>query len=174
MPTLSLTSFTRLKATDLISRISTGPRNAQGVELEANGDSNSGDISADGRHAVFISAAANLGADASWNNFVLLYKDLGTGAVRIVSTLPPDATGHEQLIDYFENPQISPDGRFVMFEAESTVLPDGIPGFKSIFVKDLRTGALTRVDAAAPDAQGRQARARASAPRRASPATGAT
>ncbi|HST94306.1 MAG TPA: hypothetical protein VLJ78_05965, partial [Microvirga sp.] len=157
MPTLSLASFTRFKPADLISRISTGARNAQGVELEANGDSDSGDISADGRHAVFISTAPNLGADPSWNIPVLLYKDLGTGAVRIVSTLPPDATGHEQLIGDLWNPQISPDGRFVMFEAESTVLPDGIPGFDSIFVKDLRTGALTRVDAAAPDAHGRQA-----------------
>jgi hypothetical protein len=89
MPILALTSFTRLKAADLISRISTGARNAQGVELEPNGDSNSGDISGDGRHVVFISTAANLGGDPSRGIPVLLYKDLGTGAVRIVSTLPP-------------------------------------------------------------------------------------
>jgi Tol biopolymer transport system component len=155
MPTLALTSFTRLKAADLISRISTGARNAQGVEPEPNGDSNSGDISSDGRHVVFISTAANLGGDPSRGIPVLLYKDLGTGAVRIVSTLPPDASGHEELIGDIWNPRISPDGRYVMFEADVSAVPGQSGGYIGIFLKDLRTGALTRVDTA-PDGQGHQ------------------
>jgi Tol biopolymer transport system component len=157
MPTLALTSFTRLKAADLISRISTSARNAQGVELELepNGHSNSGDISSDGRYAVFVSTAANLGGNPSQGIPVLLYKDLGTGAVRIVSTLPPDASGHEELIADIWNPRISPDGRHVMFEADVSVVPGQSGGYVGIFLKDLRTGALTRVDTA-PDGQGRQ------------------
>jgi hypothetical protein len=77
MPTLSLTSFTRPKTTDLIHRISTGPRDAQGVELEADAESSSGSITADGRYAVFLTNAPNLGADpGSWGGAVI-WKDLG-------------------------------------------------------------------------------------------------
>jgi Tol biopolymer transport system component len=155
MPTLSLTSFTRSQATDLIRRISTGPRDPQGVELEGNGSSHDGDISADGRHAVFMTTADNLGPDPG-GNWMLLYKDLATGEVRAVSTLPPDAAGHEEPINSAWNPQISSDGRHVLFEAEVNDVPGQNVGYIGLFLKDLRTGALTRVDAATPDGQGHQ------------------
>lgn len=156
MPTLSLTSFTRLEATDLIRRISTGPRDAQGRELEGNGSSHDGAISADGLHAVFMTTSDNFGTDPSGNWYVL-YKDLATGAVRAVSTLPPDATGHEEPINSAWNPQISSDGRHVLFEAEVNDVPGQSVGYIGLFLKDLRTGALTRIDAATPDGQGHQA-----------------
>ncbi len=156
MPTLNLTSFTRLEATDLIRRISTGPRDALGRELEANASSYNGAINADGRHAVFLTSADNLVTNPS-GSWVIIYKDLTTGAVRAVSTLSPDATGHEEPIDSAWNPQISSDGRYVLFDADVDDVPGQSVGFNGIFLKDLRTGALTRIDAATPDGQGHQA-----------------
>lgn len=155
MPTLSLTSFARVKTTDLISRISTGPRDAQGRELEADGSSSVGSIAADGRSAVFLTQAPNLGADpGSWGGTVV-WKDLGTGAVRIVSALAPAAGG--AILTACENPVISPDGRHVIFEADVDDVPGQGVGYSGIFLKDLQTGALTRIDTATPDGQGHQA-----------------
>ena len=144
MPTLSLTSFTRFKATDLISRVSTGPRNAQGVELEGNDISIGGDISPDGRFAVFATQASNLGSDPWVQNHVILHKDLQTGAVR-------------QVAVHGSNPIFSPDGRWVLFLGDGGRLPGGSSGVTDLFLRDLQTGTLRRVSAEARDAQGNEA-----------------
>jgi Tol biopolymer transport system component len=155
MPTLSLTSFDRPQATDLISRISTGPRDAQGRELEADGSSSIGSVTTDGRYAVFLTEAPNLGADpGSWGGAVI-WKDLGTGTVRIVSALAPEAGG--AILTACENPAISSDGRHVIFESDLEDVPGYGAIYSGIFLKDLQTGALTRIDTATPDGQGHQA-----------------
>ncbi|RDI62290.1 PD40 domain-containing protein [Microvirga subterranea] len=155
MPTLSLTSFTRPQATDLISRISTGPRDALGRELEADGSSSIGSVTTDGRYAVFLTEAPNLGADpGSWGGAVI-WKDLGTGTVRIVSALAPEAGG--AILTACENPAVSSDGRHVIFESDLEDVPGYGAMYSGIFLKDLQTGALTRIDTATPDGQGHQA-----------------
>ncbi|NBJ12681.1 PD40 domain-containing protein [Microvirga arsenatis] len=140
--------FLKELASGKIIRVST---TSSGAEA-AGGSSSNPKVSADGRYVVFDSAAGNLvEGDTNGERDVFL-KDLVTGAVTRLSTTSSgaEATGGDS-----RDPRFSPDGRFVTFESDASNLVAGDTNNDTdIFLKDLVTGAITRVSTAADGTQG--------------------
>jgi len=140
--------------TGTISRVNT---NAAGEQAVGHGaPMMMGSFSADGRYVVFGSGATNLVAGDTNGNFDLFRKDLTTGEIIRISTNSAgqqtatrpggSSTGHAS---------ISTNGRYVVFQSEADdLVPEDDNGLVDIFVKDLMTGAISRVNT---DALGGQA-----------------
>lgn len=131
--------------TGSLTRISTaadGSQIAEGIEPNV---TLAPILSADGRFLVFTSDATNLigvGADTNGSKDVFV-KDLQTGAIRRVST--NSAGGQANWSS--DNATISADGRYVAFESTATdLVAGGTDGSRYLFLKDLQTGATTRID----------------------------
>lgn len=126
--------FLRDMVTDQLYLIST-----DGVGAPANSNCNSPEMTPDARYVVFGSAATNLVEGASgWNIFRL---DLYTGVIDVVNT-----TLEGTVVDGAFNPEITPDGRYVVFEGTETELVPGSSGTGTqIYVKDLVSGAVAMV-----------------------------
>lgn len=108
-------------------------------------------ISADGRYVVFASHASYLVPDDTNDTYDIFRKDLHTGAIVRVST---SRTG-EQSDGESRAPQISADGRYVVFTSQGTnLVPNDTNGAQDIFRKDLVTGEIVRLSATATGAQG--------------------
>ena len=108
---------------------------------EANSNSYSSSISADGRYVAFESNASDLVSGDTNSMYDIFRKDLQTGAIVHCST---KADGG-QADNNSQNPSISADGRYVAFQSYAT---DLVPGDTNagcdIFRKDLQTGAIVR------------------------------
>ena len=129
--------FVRDLQTGATSRVST---DVNGVE--GNNNSYVGSISADGRYAAFYSWASNLVPGDVNGNFDIFVRDLQTGAIICAST---DANG-SQGNDHSYSPSMSADGRYVAFASgASNLVPGDTNGTYDIFVRDLQTGATSRV-----------------------------
>ncbi|HMJ31064.1 MAG TPA: hypothetical protein VK512_20330, partial [Xanthobacteraceae bacterium] len=144
--------FVRDLQTGAITRVST---NASGDQ----GNSASGDpsISADGRYVAFYSSASNLVPGDT--NFLadVFVRDLQTGAITRVSTNASGVQGnggeHPSVSSW--SPSISADGRYVAFDSyASNLVPGDTNGYADVFVRDLQTGAITRVSTNASGDQG--------------------
>jgi Tol biopolymer transport system component len=99
-------------------------------------------ISADGRFVVFESLASNLVPGDTNGVSDIFVKDLKTGRTSRVST---NSNGDE-CNGVCKEGTISADGRYVAFESDaSNLVPGDRNGVQDIFVKDLLTGATTRV-----------------------------
>jgi Tol biopolymer transport system component len=131
--------FVKDVRTGAIERASTAADGTQGDKLVVHGTA----ISADGRYVVFPSSATNLvpgDTNASVDMFV---KDRQTGAIIRANT---SATG-AQTTSYTLMPTITADGTKVAFVAwGDTLIPGDTEDTPDVFVKDLRTGAITRVN----------------------------
>ncbi len=105
-------------------------------------ESSTGDIvfSPDGHKVAFVSLASNLIQGDTNGVADVFIKDLDTGAITRVST---DANGG-QGSSSSERPVFSPDGTKIAFQSYSPFVA-GDTGHNDIFVKDLSTGAITRV-----------------------------
>ena len=118
--------------------------NAAGIV--GNGDSMLGTVSPDGTRVAFESLATNFtGADTNHARDVFV-KDLASGDIVRVSTdaLGGEANGQSADVAW------SPDGTKVLFESNASNLVAGDRnGSYDIFMKDLATGAITRVSTAA-------------------------
>lgn len=137
--TLNLQSFTQSNlVSSAIKRISIG---ADGAVLS--GESHDPVISADGRYLLFKSDASTLVPGDTNGKADIFRKDLVTGAVIRVSTAGDEAEANGVSYNY----TISADGRYVLFTSEATNLTgDTTTGtVAQAFVKDLTTGAVTRV-----------------------------
>lgn len=100
-------------------------------------------FSSDGRFVLFSSNAHNLVAGSSLNGFQLYIKDTLTGAIERVD----DASGN-QFLGY--RGAFSPDGTKIVFESQSSALVAGdMNNQRDIFVKDLITGEIQRVNTSA-------------------------
>ena len=110
---------------------------------EANGSSDQGKISADGRYVVFISGATNLVTGDTNGHADIFVRDLGTNTTSRVNV---SSTG-EQANNFSNHPSISADGRFVLFMSWATNLtPVDLNGTGSdVFVHDRLTGTTTAV-----------------------------
>src|SRR5262249_34828073 len=96
-------------------------------------------LSADGRYVAFVSGASNLVPGANGGVFV---KDLQTGAITCASTSDAGVEGG----GFSEAPVLSADGRYVAFQSDSgNLVPGDTNGTTDVFVKDLQTGAITRI-----------------------------
>lgn len=119
--------------------VSVSSRGRQGEGL-----SSSPDISADGRFVAFDSDAANL-VRGDRNNITDVFRhDRVTGETVLVSISSDgqqgDASSHA--------PAISADGRFVVFHANSPLVPEDTNETTDVYVRDIQAGTTTLVSAA--------------------------
>jgi Tol biopolymer transport system component len=117
--------------TTVLASRATGPAGAGG-----DAGSNIPSISGDGRYVVFYSDANNLSVednDAVRNVFV---RDLVANTTTLVSRA--SGAGGAVADDDSGDPDISADGRYVVFESDADNLaPAANPAFSNIFVRDL-------------------------------------
>ncbi|MCF4165232.1 hypothetical protein L2U69_06215 [Zavarzinia compransoris] len=124
----------------------------------ASGNSSAPSVSADGRYVAFRSTAGNLVAGDTNGTYDIFVKDLDTGTTSRVST---DSGGTEANSLSFDT-SISADGRYIAFSSYASNLVAGdTNGQSDVFVKDLDTGATTRVST---DSGGAEGNGQAAAP----------
>ncbi|MDP2260745.1 MAG: FG-GAP-like repeat-containing protein, partial [Caulobacter sp.] len=113
------------------------------VGAEADGSSDGAQFSPDGTKMLFHSDASNLVAGDTNGSTDVFIKDLLTGAVTRIST---DALGGEG--NFFSwQAKFSPDGTKVLFISWASDLVAGdTNGVGDVFIKDLVTGDITRVN----------------------------
>ncbi|MET8152692.1 TolB family protein [Actinoplanes sp. NPDC049668] len=104
-------------------------------------------ISGDGRFVVFGSEAANLVAGDTNGTKDVFVRDRREDVTRLVSATAAGVQGNGTS----EEPAISADGRLAAFRSAATNLGEGAAGGQvhptaKVYVKDLRTGELTRED----------------------------
>lgn len=118
---------------------------------QATGESDDPIMSSDGRFIVFESNAPDLDGDTMGftNCFV---HDRATGETEVVSVDSQGNLGNEQSND----PKISDDGRYVVFESFATNLVPGadVLFYADIFLHNRLTGTTTRVSVACEDMVG--------------------
>lgn len=106
-------------------------------------------ISGDGRHVVFASFATDIVTGVEGG--ALFWKNLNTGEVKLVGTGVAGAGD----VDELATPSISTDGRYVSFSSYASELVDGdTNNTVDVFVKDMFSGDVKRVSAAADGTQG--------------------
>jgi len=127
----------------LVNTSASGEQGAGGVYLTA--------ISSDGSKVALLSFDDNMVANDTNNNPDIFLKDMATGAVTLVSA---SASG-EQGNGFSSLPSISGDGQLIAFASFATNLVPGdtTAGYFDIFVKDVLTGAITRVSSSASGAE---------------------
>jgi Tol biopolymer transport system component len=136
--------FVKDRSTGVLERVSVNASGGQASGVSSQGYTGSFDssISADGRYVAFASAANNLIPDDLNNRTDIFVKDRQTGAVRLVSVTSAGVQASGECTD----PDISADGRYVVFNTQSNNLTAGTPsGNHQIYWKDLQTGAIERV-----------------------------
>lgn len=95
-------------------------------------------ISDDGRFVAFFSRASNLvPSDANGTGGDVFVHDRATRQTMLVGTSATGVQGNGDARD----PEISPDGRYVVFRGTSNNLVPGVQGIQ-VYVKDLWTGAI--------------------------------
>ncbi len=125
--------------------------NTSASGAEAIYDSYGASISADGRYVAFASNAPNLVSGDTNDAMDIFVKDLQTGSV-IRASVAADGT---QANKWSEPPSFSADGRYVAFASAATNLVSGdTNGVYDIFIKDIQTGAITRVSTASNGTEG--------------------
>ena len=121
------------------------------MAYEGNNFSSGGPFSSDGTEILFSSLASNLVTGDTNGVSDVFVKNLVTGAVTLVSSDASGGQGNGSSTGPFA---FSPDGTKVAFVSSATNLVSGdTNGVLDIFVKDLVTGAITRVST---DASGNQ------------------
>ena len=128
-----------------VTRVSTSATGVQG-----DGASFSPVFSPDGTKVAFYSYADNLVPGDTNGQPDIFVKDLTTGAITLVSTSASGVQGDS--LSY--QPVFSPDGTKLAFaSASDNLVPGDTNQAYDIFVKDLTTGAITRVSTTAGGAQ---------------------
>src|SRR5262249_22216540 len=132
--------FVRDRQTGLTERVSVASDGTQADE-----ESFSPAISADGRFVAFGSIASNL-ARADTNRFTDVFvHDRQTGLTERVSIASDGSQGN----GFSGLPAISADGRYVAFVSDATdLVPGDTNGFADVFVRDRQTGTTERISVA--------------------------
>ena len=116
----------------------------------ANGPCTASSISDDGRLVGFDSTADNLVLGGSNGNDNCFVHDRQTGTTTLVSVSSSGAQGNADS----DSPQLSADGRFVVFESDASNLVSGDSnGQTDVFLHDLQSGQTTRVSVSASGGQ---------------------
>jgi Tol biopolymer transport system component len=129
--------FVRDLSTNTNTRVSVSSTGNQ-----ANQDSFTPSISADGRFVAFNSSASNIVPGDTNNENDIFVRDLLTNTTTRVSVSGAGNQGNRRS----SSPSISADGRFVAFSSEaSNLVPGDTNNNEDIFVRDLLTNTTTRV-----------------------------
>lgn len=110
-------------------------------------------ISNSGRYVVFESSSDNLVSGVTGTTYSHIYlRDTVANTTTLVDTSATGTIGN----GYASNPQVSVDGRFVVFRATGTNLVSGISSAVKyqIYVKDTHTGAIKALSITSGGAQG--------------------
>jgi Tol biopolymer transport system component len=104
-------------------------------------------LSADGTSLAFTSTADNLVSQTVPANTQEIYIEslAATGSVALVSAAA-DGTAADA---YSDSVSVSGDGRYAVFDSDADNLIAGVSGTSEIYLKDLKTGAVTLVSASA-------------------------
>ncbi|KOG34666.1 hypothetical protein AQJ84_30070 [Streptomyces resistomycificus] len=105
---------------------------------DGNGASSGQSLSANGHYLAFVSDADNLVAGDSDGTADAFVRDLRTGTTRLASTGEDGGSGGGHVLDV----SLSADGRHLAFTSNPTY----DTADNHVFVKDLKTGALQRID----------------------------
>lgn len=133
--------------TSTTSRVSVGTGGTQG-----DGASQGAAISPDGRWVTFASAATNLVPDDTNGLTDVFVHDRQTGSTTRVSLGPDGIQGNG---DSDRGSAISPEGRWVAFSSNASNLVAGDTNNRyDVFVRDLQTGATSRVSVNSAGVQG--------------------
>lgn len=143
--------FLKDMQTGALIRISTDASGGQADDTNGQG---SLAISADGRYVAFDSVATNLVAGDENGKRDIFLKDTQTGAIILVSASSAGVQGAE---DSYKSVSLSADGSQVAFSSDA---PDLVPGDTNsssgktdIFIKDIKTGVITRLSTSTAGAQ---------------------
>ena len=135
--------------TGALTQVSTNAKGAAGNAASFlpgtfyNGGANTHSVSADGNKVVFTSDASNLVAGDTNDHTDVFVKNLTTGSVVRASVSSSGQQGNA----FSDQASISADGTKVLFQSWATNLVRGdTNGQSDIFVKNLTTGALIRVN----------------------------
>jgi Tol biopolymer transport system component len=121
------------------------------TQQQADNQSDSSAVSADGRFVAFTSSASNLvpGDDDSASDVFL--RDLQSGTTEGISIVGPSGG----VIGHSAGPAITPDGRYVAFHSwEPNLVPGDTNNSYDVFVRDRATGTLERVSVDSAGVQG--------------------
>lgn len=130
--------FLKDMLTGNIVRVSTDSSGNQG-----NGGSINPTISPDGRYVIFYSNANNLVVGDTNSQLDVFVKDTLTGTTTRVNTT---SSGVEATGFFSAGRGISADGNLAIFYTPATLVPGDTNGNEDIFVKNLTTGELVRVN----------------------------
>lgn len=123
--------------TGATTRISVATNGTQG-----NGGSRYPVLSSSGRYVAFESVSNNLVANDTNGARDVFLHDRVTSVTSRVSETAAGVQGNADSVDSF----ISPDGRYVVFESSAdNLVPNDTNLSTDVFLKDLQTGALTRI-----------------------------
>lgn len=136
---LQVDVYVRDRAAGTTERISVGPNGA-----DANGQSATPVLSADGRLVAFTSAASNLIAGDLNGRFDVFVRDRETGTLELVSVT---SDGSQATGDSIA-PAMSADGRFVAFASAAPLVPEDTNNAFDIYVRDRLAQTTTRVSVA--------------------------
>jgi hypothetical protein len=115
---------------------------------DANGNSESARISPDGRYVVFDSFASNLVTGDVNGTADIFMSDTQTGNTTLVST---NSAGSQAATGSSHLPDISINGRYVVFVSTATDLVSGDPDtFFDVFLKDNKTGITSQLSTGDP------------------------
>ncbi|MEU1886250.1 hypothetical protein [Micromonospora sp. WMMD987] len=132
--------FVHDRRTGVTSRVTLTDGDAQ-----ADGRSYAPVISADARFVAFVSDATDLVPGDTNGVADVFLRDRLAGTTVRVSGANADAPS--------DAPAISADGRFVAFVSEAALVPGDTNGVADVFLRDLRTGSLRRVNLSATGVQ---------------------
>jgi len=109
---------------------------------EGNANSLNAGVSSDGRYVVFESGATNLVSGDINGQTDVFVRDTVGGITALVSVSTAGSQGNMISVE----PDISDNGRYVVFESRSsTLVADTSNGFSHIFVRDLQEGTTSKV-----------------------------
>ncbi|TDC43527.1 hypothetical protein E1166_03615 [Micromonospora sp. KC213] len=102
-------------------------------------------ISADARFVAFVSEATNVVPGDTNGVADIFLRDRQAGTTVRVSGMNADAPS--------DAPAISANGRYVTFTSEAALVPGDTNGVADVFIRDMRTGSLRRVNVSTTGAQ---------------------
>ena len=141
---LTVDVYVRDRAAGTTERISVGPDGA-----DANGQSATPVLSADGTLVAFTSAASNLVPGDGNGRFDVFLRDRETGSLELVSV----ASDGTQMVGDSIAPAMSADGRWVAFASAAALAPDDTNNAFDIYVRDRVAQTTTRVSVASDGTQ---------------------